>query len=188
MKKHFKIPALAVLVILNIAAVLIYVVGIKMINARAEKSDGLNEDLMVAQQRELTLHKLSRVLSENTAYAKKIDGYFVSADGAVALIERLESIGKIAGADLKIVTVGVSPLSGGILFETIEIRFNADGEWKNLLRLMKLIETEPLAIELTAAHLDKEADEQTISKGSEGKSKVWHGSFVAKAIKLVKQI
>ena len=186
MKKHFKIPTLVVLSVLNIALLTVYVSGFRIINARAEKSSALNNELMLVEQRELALRKLSRVLSDVMFERERLESHFVSAEGPVAFIERLERLGEIVGVDLKIATVSVRPLGKESIFESLEVRFGADGEWKDLMHLIKLLEKEPLPLELTTVGLEHESGGQKVSGGGNEKSKGWHGSFAVKAIKLIK--
>lgn len=122
----------------------------------------------------------------------QIDSYFVSQNGVVAFLNRIQSLAEENGLDMAVssVAIGDSPISPDI-FEIIKLSFTCIGEWSDAYRFMSLIDVMPLRIFVDNAGVEVLADIDTLDNASLSSKKkatssrpLWKASFDLRVMKL----
>ncbi|MBP9771940.1 MAG: hypothetical protein KBD16_03390 [Candidatus Pacebacteria bacterium] len=94
--------------------------------------------------REASMESLGGFLDELAVDQKRLEGFFVSPDAAVSMIETVEALGTTIGAKISISGVEVvEPNAEGE--GTMIMTINAEGSWREMTRLLALLDTFPFA-------------------------------------------
>ncbi|MDP3735677.1 MAG: hypothetical protein Q8R39_04625 [bacterium] len=120
----------------------------------------------------------TRSLAERTARDRAaLDEKFIPRDGVVAFLKRIEDLGKRSGTTLAVETLSAaSPISSEASLEDMALRFTALGAFQNIVHLLALVESLPVAAEVTSARLE------AAPAGEEGAS-LWRTTVFLHALK-----
>ncbi len=115
--------------------------------------------------------------NENTlqsvaALKSKIAGYFVPAGGAISFISELERVA--AGFGVQYSTQNISEENNDELDaqgkEILRVSFSATGSWKNIMRLVRFVETLPYGLSVDRIDLTSDTGTVTAADASDGTS------------------
>lgn len=97
----------------------------------------------------------TRSLAERTAKDRAaLHETFISSDGVVAFLKRVEGLGKHSTTTLSVETLTAAPASPEAPFEEVSLRFTATGEIRNIVYLLALVDSLPAAAMITSARLE----------------------------------
>ena len=148
--------------------------GIKNANERASL---FGNEIEIAARGEQELKATKTLVSDTKPLREKLDGYFVSADGAVAFFESLETLGAVAGVSVSLESVSVEPLPDSILAEAVRVVIRAEGTFAAALRFLALVEVAPYAGQIEQFSFAVSAPE---GKGAN----LWRADITIRVLKL----
>lgn len=102
--------------------------------------------------------------------------FFVGGDEVVDFLESLEALGRNAGLELEVSSVGLAEEDegGNRPYDILSVDITSEGSWAQNFRYLSVLENLPLKFQITRAVIEKRDD-----RGS-----LWRGSFALGAVKL----
>ncbi len=100
---------------------------------------------------------LKRLVSSTSDNRSKISALFVGSDNTVEFLEFLESLGRISGAKVEIVSVSVPNLPApkkekdkisGTPIQEVKIRFKGSGDWPAIYKFTGLVANLPFSVKV----------------------------------------
>ncbi len=162
------------------------------IKTKTQDAAKIQEDADKDVKREESLRLAKISLAKNKESIEKIDSYFIARDGVVSFIEELENLGKETGVILSIgsVSAEVDAKVKDDFKETLRIRLEASGSWKDLFYFLSILESLPYRAQIEQMTLSLLGASDKIPFGGEagkrvpGKGEVWRGAFELTILKL----
>lgn len=138
-KNNFTLSIIFVAVLILLPLALAALVFQKLTALKGELS-AINKEIVMLDSKQRNIKSLKSALSELTDRPKRLDNLFIDEKSLVRFIEDLEALAKESGVELK-VNSAVLPQTPEELGPTFE--FSAAGEFKNLFKYQRLLETAP---------------------------------------------
>lgn len=135
----------------------------------------LENTIEVELEREKVLESVKNVILDTAAERSKLDTYFVSSKNAVDFITLLEELARGSTVKLSISSFKEEKAKPGDINGLIEISLKAEGEWRNILNFMSLLETLPYKSDLTETIFG--VNFITAAGSKESARSVWNGSL-----------
>lgn len=132
------------------------------------------------------LQSIRNLMNDAKSDLGQITNFFVQPAGAVDFIEQVESLGKMAGVNMEIDSVGIDSVknTASSSTESFKISLKTEGLWVNSMHLLSLLENMPYHISFDSINLQKIAG-GTESVANKGKDSVyWTGNFVFSVLKI----
>ena len=102
------------------------------------------------------LNSIKQLMLGLSIELKQIDTYFISKDGVVYFLGKLESLGSTSNTHISINSVSISGDKNiGLPYELLKIEFSARGSWNSIVKLISLIETFPFGITIERMQLER---------------------------------
>ncbi len=155
-------------VVLNILVAGLNVYALSSVKEKSKEVAVLAGEIQAYEQSGKRLKSMRHLVDDTRNEREKIDSLFVSGDGIVGFIERIESLGRRANVSLELKSVDVAKDGE----ETLSLRFSTEGDWESTLYFLALMESMPLRIEAEGVNL------RNITRLEEGKTTTfWSGDF-----------
>ena len=140
--------------------------GINMYSSLVIDLSGGAKKATYEKERAKAIRDLS---SETLEDQKKISSYIVSSANVVSFLESIEQLGKVAGVQMEIDSVGSVVPKGdqSKLWERLRLIVSAEGSWSGNLNILYLLETIPFQVTTERVVLDQKKDEKKNSWHSE---------------------
>jgi hypothetical protein len=111
-----------------------------------------------------------KILLQNTQKEREeIDRRFLAHNAIASFLERVEELGSIAEADVKVKSVNAETAGEGAVTETLLVSLEAVGRWEHVFHYLALLESMPLPITVVKSLMSV--------SGSSEEENVWRGSF-----------
>lgn len=104
-------------------------------------------------RREGSMHALSDLLKDLSGETSKLDAFFISPDGAVGVIEDIETLSSIVGAPVSVSDVRIEDQNAKTGEGTLLMNVAASGSWRSVTHLLALLDALPFQSELGSATL-----------------------------------
>lgn len=167
--KQKTITVLVLIVLLNILLLGVYFYAFSKVKIKNEEASVVSEELNDYLSKEGTVNLLKALVKKTSEDRIKLDSYFVSRDNIPEFTKEIEALGKMSGTD---VTIKGLQANGNVLM----IEISSEGNFRNTLQLVSLIESLPFKVEVTKAYLDVTEVEIPEEEGG-GVRVVWNGNF-----------
>jgi len=155
-------------VVLNIFAGGLNVYALSAVKEKNAEVAALAGEIQARGQSTEELKSMKHLVEDTRSELEKIDSLFISGDGIVGFIERIESLGRHAKVSLELKSVDVTKGDG----EVLSLRFSTEGDWESTLYFLALMESMPLRIEADGVNL------RNVTRTEEGKTTTfWSGDF-----------
>lgn len=156
MKKVRNIFILSILFI--VLAVSVYIVTFFMIRMENIKISELRSDITTVLGKEQQLKSSQRIITDTKEARSELDSYFISKDGVVSFLEKIELFGDRAGVVVEVKSVEIEPLNESKVVDHLVVIVSTEGSWREMFYFLNLIESQPLSILTTRMNLEKEID------------------------------
>lgn len=125
---------------------------------------------------------IKKDIENNKNSINKVYDYIIKADGAVDFMQNIENLAKSSGLKSEVKSVSFDPVSGVKLsgVESMRVRFDVIGEWKDVEYFLELLENYPMHLVINKIALNKFSDYLVKDK----KIPQWLGSFEFSIIKV----
>ena len=143
-----------------------------MLNAATGRVTELARVFRERAREEDRARAVENALTQTEGDRAALAALLLAPDGIVAFIERIEALGRNAGASVTVDEITVEPLEASSASGHLVVRFHASGSWQQLAHLLVLVESLPLPVDLTHVRFET----------SGGKEPVWRGTFVIRAL------
>jgi len=123
--------------------------------------------------------RIADIYAATAADRQRLPAFFVPSDDAVAFIESIEALGKLAGGTVTLASIGPDatvPTIDGTA-GNIRAHVSAHGSWEAMMKVISLAEKLPYLSSLDNVSLDA-------SMGASGPSREWNLSFDVIAVTL----
>jgi hypothetical protein len=138
---HKSIPAIVAALLLA----LVYCGGVWYVKRLERTVEAQASELSLELTREASMRSLAGFLEELKPDAQRLSSFFVAPDDAVATIERVEGLGDLAGAPVSIGGVRIEGEDPETREGSMITDVAAAGTWREIMRLLALIDTLPFA-------------------------------------------
>lgn len=138
----------------------------------------LGEEAQLQSKREEHFRTIKKVLADTRSERLELNSRFISKDGVVSFIEKIESLSGITGASLDIRSVSIIDTDTTTEYEWLELSVDISGTWSELNHLVALVEHFPVALSLSGARIIYSNTDTDSGK------EIWNGSFRVQAVKL----
>ena len=99
----------------------------------------LRNQVDIEIRKDQRLHSIKQLIADLDKDIEQIDTYFVSEDGVVDFLERLESVGSTSGISVGVNSVSVNEGVGNNLpYEFLRVEFVSRGTWRSIVQLISL--------------------------------------------------
>ncbi|HEY4482809.1 MAG TPA: hypothetical protein VI953_01395 [Candidatus Paceibacterota bacterium] len=143
MSKHlFKISIL--LVVLNLGAVVLWFVLLSRTKAASASVMRESEQLLAENSKEAYLSKASRDLRASEKDQRYLMSLFVEEGSEVSFLERVEALGRHAGAETKIIDFAMRG-------DQLHLAVQAKGSFQDIYYFLRLVESLPFALSIDSA-------------------------------------
>ncbi len=160
---------LAVVIVLNLGALIAFGYLLYEIRSKIKATDELSYKISIERNQNDIISEAKKSLKEVEEKVVVLDGYILNESDFPAFLTSLEKIAK----DLNIVYKNeIKKVNNSdTKTEKLEITFGIEGEWKNIMTLVALVENLPFEIDISNFNI-------RASDGSEKKiAPVWKGSL-----------
>lgn len=123
----------------------VYVAGIWYVGRLEDMVRVQASDLAFEVNREASLKDLGGFLEDVEEDAATVASFFVAPEAAVTVIERVESLGDVAGAPVEISGVHIIDEDEQTGEGTMVMDIKAEGSWSKMMMLARLLDTFPFA-------------------------------------------
>lgn len=161
------------------------------VKSENEKASTLLQEAEQDIEKEKTLRAAKISLEKNETLIKAIDTYFIPRDGVVPFIEELEKLGKDSGVMLSVgaVSTEVDPKVKDDFKETLRLRLETTGSWKDTFYFLSLIESLPYRAQVEQIALSLSGASDSLNFGNEtkrtpNKNESWKGIFDVTILKM----
>jgi len=174
----YKNTLIALLVLAGIAfslySVLFYVIAMK-----TKDVSSLIQELESEVVKEQEFLIIKKILAATVEDREKLDAYFVRADSAVDLIERIESLGVHTGVVVSFESLAVK----GDVQNLLDLNFTTEGDFDDTLYFFSLLESLPLALSFEKVFISKnESKEPRDNIAGE-----WKGTFTMTVLSFINE-
>ena len=145
MNKHYHKLSIF-LIVLNLCAILVWLVLLSRTRAASATVAREGEQLLAENSKEAYLNSASHDLNETAAEKKYLMGLFVPEGAEVSFLERVEALGRHAGARTKI--VDFAKKGGGL-----RLAVQTKGSFQDIYYFLRLVEALPFAISIDSVSL-----------------------------------
>lgn len=158
----------AVLIVLNLCALVLIGMAITFIYSNYNNSLNFRRQTMDEIAKVSDLTSLKQVVEDTSDERKYIESLFVDKEKVIDFLGFIESIGKLSGADVKVVSVDEGGADNPTNYTSI--RFEAVGTWAEVFRTVSLIDHVSAAFSVTDLQISKnrtvEVDKKTVLQWS----------------------
>jgi hypothetical protein len=152
-----KKSTIIILSLLTAAAAFVYVgMFVKVARLNAEISE-IQSKIDSQGNKDAALRLSGRSLAETETERRSLGSYFVAEDGAVSLIENIESLARVAGVEVNIDSLGIEALPNQ-RFEKLNVRIEAVGVWGGVYKFLLLVENMPFALNIGRVLISENRD------------------------------
>lgn len=180
-----------ILLILIILDVLLFLFGsfvfwnVQKIN---KETVSLTREAALNTKREMALGSVEKMLNDTRPSINSLETFFVGTDSVVVFIERVENLARDVG--VKLVTQNVAEDDAGFSKEdfkkSLKLKVSVSGSWKNILKLVALLENLPYKISLNNITISSDGEiissDERLSKTNT--TPVWSGVLELSVLKL----
>lgn len=151
--------------ILLVIATTVYGVAFFIIRSENIEISQLRSDINTVLGKEQQLKSSKNIVYDTEEARAELDSYFISQDGVVDFLEKIESFGDRANVFVEIKSVEIEPIGKSKVLDYLNVVVSVDGEWEDVFYLLNLIESQPLSISTNRMDLeeDKRGEEWTLS-------------------------
>src|SRR3989344_3459405 len=146
-----------------------------------EKIVGLNNELNQQLVKEQELKTFKEIIDDTSLDREKINSYFVSTDGSVALITEIERLADISDVSIKINSVLFTEYIGdngkSENLEFLNLNLNTSSKWNNTFYFLSFLENMPYKIFIDSLNF-------TAKKNVDGATLNWDGAMSLRILKL----
>lgn len=142
-----------VLVILNVCALVSIGLAITFIFSSHNKSLDFRRQTLDEIAKVSDLTSLKQVVEETRDERKYIESLFVDKERVIDFLGFIESIGKLSGADVKVVSVDEGSIDDPTDYTAI--RFEAVGKWPEVFRTVSLIDHISAAFSVSSLQISR---------------------------------
>lgn len=162
--------------LLTVLAIVGYYFLFQSIQDRAIHTSEMQNQIEEAVGRESYLLSLKNVLADNKKELALLSGRVVAKDGTGAFLDKLESLGRLAGVTISTDTLGVGASGEGTdgFIEQIGLGISVTGSYSSVRHFLSLLETVPYSITMPSVSLEQDG-------GKAGKG-LWRGVFKITAL------
>ena len=128
-------------------------------------------------------------IEETVSVRDKLVGYFISKDGVVAFLNKIQALGLENKLEFKVDSVVIEDeAEAPDSFENVKLNIQAEGAWADIYRFVSLVERMPLRV--SADKVDLEVVSNGAQNDSVSKNRVvssgsnWRGSISFRVLKL----
>ena len=179
-KSSKTLTTLLIIGILSVAAVLADTFFLFSIKTSLDSSSALEGELEVERRVSSQLQASKEVVAGTAEERDKVETFFVGKDGVVAFLENLEVLGRDAGLEMEVSSVGLveekQDRAGERSYEDLSVNITSKGSWTQNFRFLSILENMPLKLQITRAIIEKQAGGNQNSP--------WLGSFAINVMKL----
>ncbi len=143
-----------------------------LIFSKKKAYDELQIKLIQENRKIKDVESLRNIVYETADGRKFVDGLFVNKDNIIDFIEFIESLNEMSGAEVKVVSVGDDAGQTGL---HSSIRFEAEGTWQQVFKVLSLVDHIPVPIDVSGAQLSKISEDK--------KNPVWQAQIEARVLK-----
>ncbi len=102
------------------------------------------------------LNSVKQLMSDLNIELKKIDTYFISKNGVVNFLEKLESLGSVSNTYISVNSVSVNENKNNNLpYEFLRVEFSSRGSWNSIVKLISLVETLHFGVTIERIQLER---------------------------------
>lgn len=135
-----------------------------------------------------SLRSIKLVMNETKKERDQIALIFLQPNGTVDFIEKVESLGRVAGVKLEIESVGIdnpkNKTATASSTELFRISLKTKGSWVDTMHLLSLLENMPHKLSFESVRLSKVSGESSLDGGKEQTQFYWGGNFSFSALKI----
>lgn len=169
--------------------ILVLLLCLSLFLLNKKKNDSITQIIDEIQEEYVKIEEAGAIkdlLKDTKEDRERINTYFVSKDGVVDFIERIENLGDYADISLVLNSVDIS--SGES--PTLSMSVSAVGDWEDVLYFLALVESMPVNMSINSARLTKAATLETGAKKRKGAkaNKAWNGSFSFRVYSFVEKL
>ncbi|HEY4490262.1 MAG TPA: type 4a pilus biogenesis protein PilO [Candidatus Paceibacterota bacterium] len=164
---------LFVALILNVLVWSAFIYTLLQIKAEQNRVKLLLSEVNSNAAKEENFKKIKNFLQENSILISEVDSYFVSSDGVVSFIEKLESLGRSFGLGTVIESVMVNSQNKTDFKEELRITVRVNGSWTNVMNFVASAENLPYKVTI-----------QRINLARDEEAKNWRGALDLRVLKL----
>ncbi len=152
-KQHLIILGLAALIILG-GYIFMLQETLRHVGQVAEFAQSLREKRAQSE----TLVSVKHLIVDTAGARAELDHYFITTEGVVDFIERIEKIAKADGVTLVFTTVD-APKEEKVIasLDRLLLRFSATGSWEHVMRFFTLVESLPYAVFVTNTRIERQS-------------------------------
>lgn len=166
---------------LNIVVLSVFCFMLWKINSYKKDSESKVQKISLQVQKEESYLHVKKDFENYRDSIDRINGYIVGQDGIVNFIKDLESMTLRDGLKSDIKSVSFEPVVGinAKYFESIRIKADISGEWRNLDFFLRSLETYSLKLDIKSISFVKVSDTSASKKIPQ-----WVGSFEFTLLKI----
>ncbi len=151
-------------------------VGALVILSRTQKAVAVQvAELAGDVRREESMHALSGLLEDLSGETAMLDAFFVSPDGAVGVIENIETLSSVVGVPVVVSDVHIEDQDATTGEGMLSMNVAASGSWRSMTHLLTLLDALPFQSKLESATLtlaDADSDDAGVRWSFRGLLKV----------------
>lgn len=164
-------------IVLNILVVGLVLYALQFMKEKSADVAMLAGQIQAYEQSGEKLKSIKHLVADTAGDREKMDSLFVSGDGIVGFIGKIESLGRHAGVSPELKSVDVTKDGG----EALSLRFSTEGDWESTLYFLALVESVPMRIEVESVNL------RYVERIVEGKATTfWSGDFKISLLSFLK--
>lgn len=145
-------------IFLVVISITVYLSLFLMIRAENIKISELRSDISTVLGKEKQLKSSQNIVEDTKDIREELDSYFISKDGVVDFLERIEAFGNVANVIVEVKSVEIEPINKSKIVDYLNVIVSAEGEWSNLFYFLDLIESQPLSISANRMNFEEGKD------------------------------
>ncbi len=136
----------------------------------------LGKEVQLQVKKDEHFRAIKKILADTRSERLELNTRFVSKEGVVSFIEKIESLSSVAGASVDIQSVNIIDAKSKAGYEWLELSVDVSGTWDEVYYLISLVEHLPMAASLF--------DVRIVYSNTDDGKEVWDGYFRVRAVKL----